>query len=194
VNQPQPRRISRTIRYGVSAILTVLFLPILGFLGPWGVGGETGVMVAIGVFAVGITVVSLMVSNIGFRPRVQGQYLEVTTVLGRQSLDLTAVTGARWEPGYTGGASGVVRLRDPITDVAITVPVPGPVREAIHDGLLAAGQRGVLLPRRVSGLFGLPQMPGAPRNGKSRLPLVLAFLAASAGLGLIIGLLLNVSR
>ncbi|MEU4601559.1 hypothetical protein AB0F43_01145 [Kribbella sp. NPDC023972] len=187
MNQTPPRRISRTIRYGVSAVLTVVILPFLGFFGPRGEGGETGAMVAIGASAVGIVVIAMLVGNVGFGPRLRGQYLEVTTMLGRQSLDLAALTEARWEPGRSGGSSGMLRLRDPITDVAITLPVAAPVREAIRDGLHAAGQRGVVLPRRVSLMFGLPQVPGAPRNGTSRLPLILAFLAGAMLLGLIAG-------
>jgi hypothetical protein len=49
----------------------------------------------------------------------------------------------------------------------------------------------VLLPRRVTTLFSLPEMPGAPRNKSyTYLPLVLVFLTFSACLGLVIGVLI----
>ncbi|TCC26893.1 hypothetical protein [Kribbella speibonae] len=150
---------------------------------------DTTETVGIAGIVIVLMVAPVMVSNIGFRPRIQGQYLEVSTLLGRQSLDLAALTSARWEPGRSGGASGVVRLRDSITDVAIAVPAAQSVRAAIREGLRAAGERGVLLPRRVTGVFGLPPMPGAPRNGFNTMILVLGFLAGLFFVGLAAGFL-----
>lgn len=185
-----PRRISRTVRFGLAAILSLLLAaPLLVVLRH---SADGGVAPLLAIFAVsaGLVVVALMVGNPGFRPRIQGQYLDVITVLGRQSLDLAAVTGVRAERTRSG--THMLRLRDQITEVVITLPAPPGVRQSIREGLVAAAERGVVLPRRVTASFGIPEMPGAPRNKSySKVPLILAFLAAATCLGLVTGLALN---
>ncbi|MEI8411129.1 MULTISPECIES: hypothetical protein [unclassified Kribbella] len=171
----QPRPISRAIRYGVSGILALLSVPLL-YLGVHGYGGW-GTVVALGLVQV---VISLTISNIGVRPRVQGRYLDVITLLGRQSLDLNSLTGASY---HRSRSTVSVRLRDPITDVTIVVPAGASVHEAIREGLRAAGQRGVVVPKRVAVLFGLQAMPGAP--------MVFAFLTGAALVGLVAGFLVR---
>jgi hypothetical protein len=179
----QPRPISRVIRYGVSGILALLSVPLL-LLGVSGYGGW-GSAVALGLVLV---LVPFMIGNIGFRPRVHGRYLEVITLLGRQSLDLGSLTGASY---HRSRATVSVRLRDPITDVTIAVPAGASVHEAIREALRTASQRGVVVPKRVAVLFGLPAMPGAPRTGASLLPMVLVFLAGAALVGLVTGFLVR---
>jgi hypothetical protein len=67
------------------------------------------------------------------------------------------------------------------------------VHEAIREGLRAAGERGVVVPKRVAVLFGLPAMPGAPRTGAAVviLPMVFVFLAGAALVGLVAGFLVR---
>ncbi len=185
----KPRRISRTARFGLAAILALLMAALLWVGISFSTDGGAAPMLAIGAVSAGLIFGALLVGNVGFRPRVQGQYLDVITVIGRQSLDLAALTGVRWERAR--GGTTLLRLRDQITEVVITLPPPPAVRVAVREGLATAAQRGVVLPRRVSAIFGLPEMPGAPRDRSySKVPLLLGFLAFSACLGLIAGLLL----
>ena len=181
----QPRPISRAIRYGVSGIVGLLGVPLLHL----GVNGYGGWGPAVGLGLV-VIVVALIPANIGVRPRVHGRYLEVTTLLGRQTLDLASLTGASY---HRSRSSVSVRLRDPITDVTIVVPAGASVHEAIREGLRAASQRGVVVPKRVAVLFGLPAMPGAPRTGAAVviLPMVVVFLAGAALVGLVTGFLVR---
>jgi hypothetical protein len=185
----RPRRVSRNLRFALATVVTLsLAAPLTIALRSSGDGGAVPLL-AFGAASAGILFVSLLVGNVGIRPRVQGQYLDVLTVIGRQSLDLAALTGVRWERAHGGTQS--LRLRDQLTDVLITLPPPLPAREPIREGLTAAAQRGVLLPRRVTTIFSLPEMPGARRNKSySYLPLVLVLLAFSACLGLVIGVLI----
>lgn len=129
----------------------------------------------------------MVATNPGFRPRIQGRYLEATTVLGRQSLDLAALTGARWERTRSGGVMLV--LRDPVTDVMISLPAGGAVHGAIREAVVAAYQRGVVLPRKVTGHFGLPSMPGAPRTGASIAPWVVGVVIGLVFAGVSFGYL-----
>jgi hypothetical protein len=184
----RPRRVSRTLRFGLAAVVILLLAVPLLLAVRYSSDGGAVPLLAIGAVSVGILFVALLVGNVGFRPRVLGQYLDVVTVIGRQSLDLAALTGVRWERAH--GGTQLLRLRDQITEVLITLPPPLAVREAIREGLAGAAQRGVVLPRRVTTIFSLPEMPGAPRNKSySYVPLVLALLAFSACLGLIVGVL-----
>jgi hypothetical protein len=181
----QPRPISRAIRYGICGILALLSVPLL-LLGVSGYGGW-GSAVALGLVLV---LVPLMIANVGFRPRVHGRYLDVITLLGRQSLDLGSLTGASY---HRSRSTVSVRLRDLTTDVTIAVPAGASVHEAIREGLRAASQRGVVVPKRVAVLFGLPALPGAPRTGAAVvvLPMVVVFLAGAALAGLVTGFLVR---
>lgn len=185
----QPRRISWVVRLGVTgAVGLFLSVPLVVVITQPGRNEALSLMAIVGA-SLGLVFVSLAIGNVGFAPRVNGQYLDVLTVLGRQSLDLAALTGVRCERTHTG--TQLLRLRDQITEVVITLPPRLPVREAIREGLAAAAQRGVLLPRRVTTIFSLPEMPGAPRNKSySYVALIVAFLAVSALLGLVVGLII----
>ncbi|WP_350276886.1 hypothetical protein [Kribbella sp. HUAS MG21] len=130
---------------------------------------------------------TLLVMNLGVRPRVRGQYLEVSTMIGRQALDLDNLIGARWQRSRGGSVS--LRLSDDLTDVVLVVPLPPEVFPAVKEALSSAAARGVVLPQRVTTLFNLPAIPGAPRSGSSYLPLIVAFLAGSAVLGAVVGLI-----
>ena len=186
VDHPQPPRISRTVRYGIATVVGLLVAVVLGLLFPSIDEGDAGPWLVLITMSVGIVVIALTLGNNGFRPRIQGQYLEVSTILGRQSLDLAALQGVRMERGRSGYY--MLRLRDPVTDVVIPMSFPAPVHRALRDALDLAGHRGVVLPRRVTSHFGLPPMPGAPRNGFSILPMVVGFLAGASLIGLITGL------
>jgi hypothetical protein len=187
--QPAPRRIARATRYGLAAVLSLLFVPILGYVVPQAAAGGTSVTLIVMALSVPLVFIVLMVMNTGFRPRVQGQYLEVTTVLGRQSLDLTTVEGAKWERGRSGFV--MLRVRDDVTDVVINLPFPPAVRDAVRQALLEAGQRGHLLPLRVTRLFNLPPMPGAPRTGFSIVPFVFAALVGVLCVGFAVAFILS---
>ncbi|GAB2639976.1 hypothetical protein [Kribbella swartbergensis] len=184
----KPRRISRGTRYGVAAGMTLVVVPAWWLWLRSGVGGALEPVVLVG-SAVWLIALSLLVGNLGIRPRMCGQHLEVTTIIGRQSLDLTALTGARWQRGRGGSVS--LRLRDDLTDVVLVMPVPPQVFPRIKDGLSAVAARGVVLPRRVTPLFNLPAVPGAPLAGQDSryVPVILAILAGSAVLGAVVGLL-----
>ncbi|NIK60303.1 hypothetical protein [Kribbella shirazensis] len=180
------RRVSRWGRYGVA-----LGIALVAVLGWWlwiraGVdsGPESFVLVGTGI---ALVVSTLLVSNIGVRPRIRGRYLEVTTLIGRQSLDLSAVSAARWQRARGGSVS--LRLSDDLTDVVLVMPVPPEVFPVIKDALSAAAARGVVLPRRVTTLFNLPAIPGAPRTGSNYLPVIVAVLAGGAVLGAVVGLI-----
>lgn len=189
MNHPQPRRIARTTRYGIAAVMGVLVTVVLAYFIPRIDEGGPGPWIAIVTMVVGITVVALTVGNVGFMPRIQGQYLEVSSMLGRQSLDLAALTGVRWERGRHGNV--MLRLRDQLTEVAVSVPLPPAVHQVLREALYAAGQRGVVLPTRVTTLFNLPPMPGAPRNGYNNLPMILGFVAGAALLGFVASMLVT---
>lgn len=183
----QPRRISRATRFGLAGVVVLFMAAALWVAITYSGDGGAVPLLAISAVSTAIIFIALLVGNVAFRPRVQGQYLDVITVIGRQSLDLAALTGVRWERTHTG--TQLLRLRDQITEVVITLPPPLPVREAIREGLAAAALRGLVIPRRVTTIFSLPEMPGAPRNKSySYVALVLAFLAVSALVGLVVGL------
>lgn len=179
------RRVSRWVRYGAVAGL-VLVVVLAWWL--WLRSGDDGTepVVLVGT-AAALIASALLVMNLGVRPRLRGQYLEVSTLIGRQSLDLTALTGARWQRARGGSVS--IQLRDDKTHVVLVMPVPPHIFPAVKDALAAAAARGVMLPRRVTTLFNLPAIPGAPRTGNNYLPLMVAVLAGGAALGAVIGLL-----
>lgn len=179
------RRVSRWVRYGAASVLVLLVAAAWWW---WLRSGDDGpeAVVLVGT-AAALIAGALLVTNLGVRPRIRGQYLEVTTLIGRQSLDLTALTGARWQRSRSGSVS--VRLSDDLTDLVLVMPLPPEVFPAVKDALSAAAARGVMLPRRVTTLFNLPEIPGAPRTGNNYLPLIAAVLAGSAVLGAVIGLL-----
>ncbi|GAA1553999.1 hypothetical protein GCM10009804_08620 [Kribbella hippodromi] len=178
----KPRRISAPVRYAIAAgfvaVACVLMIVMLR-------AEYTAVVVVMG--SVGLLWISLLLGNYGYRPRIQGQYLEVTTAVGRQSLDLAALSGASWERGRSGSVS--VRLQDDLTAVRVSIPVPPQVHPHLKDALYAAATRGVLVPQRVTRLFNLPDIPGAPRTGASWVPVIVGVLAGALVVGVVAGLL-----
>ncbi|MGW7679827.1 hypothetical protein ACWGID_03755 [Kribbella sp. NPDC054772] len=185
LDEVKPRRIPAKVRYAVAGAVTLVFA-VVPSLQPDGVTAarlSTVVMVAT---VLGLAAATLLVANLGFRPRIRGQYLEVWTLLGRQSLDLARIAEVRYEGSLSGTTS--LGLRDDVTDVLITIPVSPQVFPVLRDALLAAGQRGVPLPQRVTRMFNLPDFPGAPLGGGNRTLLIICVLAGVIVLGAVIGL------
>ncbi|MDX3000385.1 hypothetical protein PWY87_01800 [Kribbella solani] len=177
-----PRRVSATVRYAVTAgfVAVASVLAIVSIR-----AGITAAAIVIG--SLGLLWILLTLGNYGFSPRVRDRYLEVTTAIGRQSLDLAALSGARWERGRSGSVS--VRLQDDRTAVIVSIPVPAQVYPHLKDALHAAATRGVLVPQRVTRLFNLPDIPGAPRTGASFVPVIVGVLAGALVVGVVMGLL-----
>lgn len=133
---------------------------------------------------VAVLFATLAIMNVGFQPRVRGRYLEVGTVLGRQSLDLAAIRRAGWQTGRSG--THMLILSDPVTTLTLSLQFGDPaVTTALRQALLEAGQRGHVLPWRVTNHFGLPRMPGAPRAGHFYLPVFFGIALVSGVAGLL---------
>ena len=82
-------------------------------------------------------------------------------------------------------------VQDDVTDLSILVPVPSAVDPVLTDALRAAVARGVLLPRRVTDQFGLPPVPGAPRNGGSKLTILAEVVVALVAFAVVLGLIIS---
>lgn len=136
-------------------------------------------------FALVVAVIfaTLVIMNLGFRPRVRGRYLEAGTVLGRQSLDLAAIRRAGWQTGRSG--THMLLLVDSVSSLTLPLPLDPAVTAALRQALREAGQRGRVLPWRVTNHFGLPRMPGAPRAGHFYLPVFFGVMAVSGVAGLL---------
>ncbi|MFF0340825.1 hypothetical protein [Kribbella sp. NPDC004875] len=189
LDEVKPRRIPAKVRYAVAGAVT-LVLAVVPSLQPDGVAAARLATVVMVATALGLAAATLLVANLGFRPRIRGHYLEVWTLLGRQSLDLARIAGVRCERSQSGTTG--LGLRDDVTDVLITLPVSPQVLPLLRDALLAAGQRGVPLPQRVTRMFNLPDFPGAPPGGGNRMLLIIGVLSAVIVLGAVIGLVASV--
>ncbi|WP_427894285.1 hypothetical protein ACQHIV_13740 [Kribbella sp. GL6] len=174
------------VRYGIAAGLTLVVAVTVAFL----VSASTQshlTTIALIVTTIGLLAISLLIGNLGWHPRLNGPYLDVATLIGRQSVDLARLTATRWERSR-GGAIWI-RLHDDITDVSIQIPVPYQVRPAITQALSDAITRGVQVPRRITNLFNLPPVPGAPRNGGSNLAVLAGVLVGILVFGVVFGLI-----
>jgi hypothetical protein len=185
----KPRRIPAKLRYAVAGAVT-LVLAVVPSLQPDGVTAARLTTVVMVATVLGLAAATLLVANLGVRPRIRGQYLEVWTLLGRQSLDLARIARVRCERSQI--ATAGLGLYDDVTDVQITMPVSPQVFPVLRDALLAAGQRGVPLPQRVTRMFNLPDSPGAPLGGGNRTLLIICVLSGVIVLGAVIGLVASV--
>ncbi|MFC0625156.1 hypothetical protein [Kribbella deserti] len=180
-NEPAPRRLAWGPRVAIGlAPMTVLTALITGVARGSSVLAEVCLLAGL---VAALLFGTLAIMCVGFRPRVRGRYLEAGTVLGRQSLDLTAIRRAGIQTGRAG--SRVLLLSDPVTTLALPLPVDRPVTAALRQALLEAGQRGVVLPQRITNHFGLPPVPGAPRTGHFHLPVFLGIAVACGIAGLL---------
>lgn len=179
---------SRLVRYGTAAGLILTVAVTVAFLVSAGTRSHL-TTVALVVTSVGLVAISLLIGNMGWHPRINGPYLDVATLMGRQSVDLTRLTATRWERSR-GGALWI-RLHDDITDVSIQIPVPHHVRPALTQALRDAIIRGVQVPQRITNLFNLPPVPGAPRNSGSNPAVLAGILVGVLFLGVVFGLILS---
>lgn len=173
------------MRYGIAVGLILPIAVTVAFL--VSAGPRSGLTrIALIVTSVGLVTISLLIGNIGWRPRINAPYLDVTTLIGRQSVDLTRLTATRWERSRGGALS--IRLHDDITDISIQLPVPHHVRPALTQALQDAIAHGVPVPQRITNLFNLPPVPGAPRNGGSNLAVLAGVLVGILVFGAVFGL------
>ncbi|HEY3561681.1 MAG TPA: hypothetical protein VGL05_29655 [Kribbella sp.] len=186
MDERRPRRVSRLVRYGIAAALVLVVAVTVAVLVSAGTRSHL-TTVALVVKTIGLLALSLLLGNMGWRPRINGPYLDFATLIGRQSLDLTRLTTTRWERSR-GGAIWI-RLHDDITDVSLQVPVPHQVRPALTQALSDAIARGVRVPQRITNLFNLPPVPGAPRNGGSNPAVLAGILVGVLVFGIVFGLI-----
>ncbi|WP_427894283.1 hypothetical protein ACQHIV_13735 [Kribbella sp. GL6] len=184
----RPRRIPRLTRLGLSVGLVLVIAAALALLAT-AIGRSWVTSVALAIAVVGLIVIAQVIGNVGTNAQLNGHYLEARTLIGRQSVDLTCVTGVRWDRSR--GGTVWISVHDDITDLAITIPVPSAVEPVLTDALRAALARGVRLPRRVTDQFGLPPVPGAPRVGGSKLTILAEVVVGLVAFAVVLGLIVS---
>lgn len=188
MDDTRPRRIPRLTRLGLSVAVVLVIAAALALLVET-VGRSWMTSLALAAAVVGLIVIAQVIGNVGSKPRINGRYLEAGTLIGRQSVDLTRVTGVRWERSRGGSVS--VSVHDDITDLSISIPAPSDVDQALREALRVAAARGVLLPRRVTDQFRLQPVPGAPRNGGSKLTLLAEVVTGVVAFVALMGLFIS---
>jgi len=138
-------------------------------------------------------VVLLAWGGVVWKLRSDGQVLEGTGVLGREGIDLTALTAVS---AAKNRAKLSITLHTPAGRLGFDekgLRAAGqPVFDAVGRAVWAGQEQGrYLVPALVAGVWGMPVQPGAPKKGKSgigtaTLVTVLVFLA-----GLVIGIVLG---
>ncbi|HZX03644.1 hypothetical protein [Kribbella sp.] len=184
----RPRRIPRLTRLGLSVGLVLVVAAALALLAG-AVGRSWLTSVALAIAVVGLIVIAQVIGNLGTNPQINGHYLEARTLIGRQSVDLARLTGVRWDRSR--GGTVWVSVQDDVTDLAISIPVPSAVDPVLTDALRDAVARGVRLRRRVTDQFGLPPVPGAPRNGGSKLTILAEVVVALVAFAVVLGLIIS---
>lgn len=180
-----PRRVGPVARMLVAVLVWVplgsLVIPVLDADLERSVAG----LVVAGALA-GMALAMTTALNHGFAPRVHGSVLEVWTLLGRQTVDLAALTAVEHQH-LSWKHRPRLRLKDPVNLVTI-LPPRGEVRDAVARGVWEAAGRGVGVDPYVPPLLGLPALPGMPDRSASVVKDLAIFGATAVGLSVCAGL------
>jgi hypothetical protein len=172
----RPRTLSRGIRFLIGGVLFIASWVLL-FRAHGGVWTVVVVVLAL------LGMVVLL--NGGFRPRVRGPYLIVSTVCGRQYVDLSALTRIIFFPSLD-RSRGNVRLGDSRNALTCAFSRLDDVREAFTTAFTDADARGVAVPRSARTVFGLPPKDDAPRWGYRSMLAEALVLTGLWALGLVV--------
>ncbi len=151
----RPRTLPRRARFLIGGALFVASWVLL-YLAHGGIWTVVVVVLAM----LGL----IVLLNGGFRPRIRGPYLIVSTACGRQYVDLSALTRVIFFPSLD-RSRGNVRLADGQNALTCAFPRLDDVREAFTTAFKDADARGVAVPRSARAVFGLPPKDDAPRWG-----------------------------
>jgi len=151
----RPRTLPRRFRYLIGGAL---------FAASW----VTLYLADGGLWAFAVTVLALLglfvLLNSGFRPRVRGQYLIVSTLCGRQYVELPAITRIVFIPSLD-RRRGNLRLADPHNTLTAALQNLESFHDALGPAFVDADRRGVAVPRSARAVFGLEPRDDAPRWG-----------------------------
>jgi hypothetical protein len=117
-------------------------------------------------FAVAATVLAglLVVTNVGFQPRIKDGFLVVSTICGRQAIDLSDLTRVKVFWPNLNHRRATVRLADPANLLTTQLSLDE-YRDELAGPFGDAAERGVVVPRSARSEFGLSADERSPRWG-----------------------------
>jgi hypothetical protein len=190
-----PRRVGPATRVIIAVLIGLLpgalFVPLL-HADPYSKATSLAAPGALAVMALAMEIGL----NQGYAPRLRGSVLVVWTLLGRQTVDLSALVAVGCHK-YVWNRRPWLRLSDPMNMITIRPPLGGraDVRNAMSRAVWEAAGRGVSVAPDVPEELGLPPLPGMMDRGTSVshqlviLGLALIGVSVSAGMGVLVVLL-----
>lgn len=152
---------TRRTRYLIGVAWYVVSCVLFGVAGYVGEAGDRWLLPGTAAAAL-LGVVAFL--NPGFRPRVAGDRMAVSTLLGKQSVDLSTLIRIHFFASLDHRRANL-RLADPENGFTVAVPRLEEFRDALRTAFAAAAERGVAVPRSARTVLDLEADASAPRWG-----------------------------